>query len=383
MRAVQNPNGRYCYIAPYYAQAKLAAWDYLKQFSAEIRAGSPHETELRVDLFNGSRVRLFGADNPDSLRGAGWDGVVLDEYAQCRPSLWGAVLRPALADRKGWATFIGTPMGRQGLYDIWKGIGQWAELDFFKLMLKASETGILDEEELRDMRRAMTPEEYEQEAECSFEAAIIGAVYGRLMAAADADKRICSVPYDPSALVWTGWDLGIDDSTAIWFAQTVGKELHIIDYYENRNEDAAHYAALVKSKPYQYGGHILPHDAAAKELTSGKGVADVLGALGLAPLTVLPRPTTGDSVEDGINTARMKIPMTWFDANKCEKGIDALRLYRYEYDEKLRTLKTRPIHDWTSHAADAFRYLCLGLASGPGPGSNFHRKITYDHTGIV
>jgi phage terminase large subunit len=383
MRAAQKPEGRYAYIAPFYAQAKLAAWDYLKKYSEEIRSGSPHETELRVDLFNGSRVRLFGADNPDSLRGAGFDGVILDEYAQCRPSLWGAVLRPALADRKGWATFIGTPMGRQGLYDIYKGNDQWGELDFYRLMLKASESGLLDQEELRDMRRSMTPEEYEQEAECSFEAAIIGAVYGRLMAQADADKRITGVPYDPSALVYTGWDLGIDDSTAIWWAQLVGKEIHIIDYYENRNEDAAHYAAFVKAKPYNYGGHYLPHDAGSKELTSGKGVRDVLHDLGLQNLTVLPRPTESDSVEDGINTARMKLPMCWFDAVKCEKGIDCLRLYRYEYDEKLRTLKTKPVHDWTSHAADAFRYLTLGLASGPGPGSNFHRKISYDTRGIV
>src|SRR3990167_2465651 len=224
-RACEVPNGRYAYVAPYYAQTKLAAWDYLKQYPEQIRTGSPHETELRVDLFNGARVRLFGADNPDSLRGAGFDGVVLDEYAQCRPSLWGAVLRPALADRKGWATFIGTPMGRAGLYDIWIGKGQWADLDFYKLMLKASETGILDAKEIKDMKSSMTPEEVEQELECSFDAAIKGAVYGKLMSAAEADKRICRVPYDPSVLVYTGWDIGRRDPTAIWFAQQVGREI--------------------------------------------------------------------------------------------------------------------------------------------------------------
>jgi phage terminase large subunit len=378
LRASQVPDGRYAYVAPYYAQAKLVAWDYLKRYAEPIRAGSPNESELRVDLFNGARVRLHGADNPDSLRGIGLHGVVLDEYAQCRPSLWGAVLRPALADHKGWATFIGTPMGRQGLYDIWTGKDAWSELEFYKLMLKASETGILDAEEIADMKRSMTPEEAEQELECSFEAAIKGAVYGKLMANAETDKRICSVPYDPSALVYTSWDLGIGDPTAIWFAQIVGRETRLIDYYESSGADMAHYAGVLQAKGYNYGSHILPHDAEPKELSSGKSIKEVLEGLGVRPLTVQPVSRR----EDGINAARLRIPMCWFDAKKCERGIEALKLYRYEYDEKLATLRNIPVHDWTSHAADAFRYLCEGLARGVDKNS-FSRKIEYPKLGIV
>lgn len=374
-----NGQARFAYIAPFYAQAKAVAWDYLKHYAAPFLAGQPNESELRVDLKNGARIRLYGADNAEALRGIYLHGVVLDEYGQFRPSVWGEIVRPTLADHEGWAVFIGTPKGRVGLYDIWAGTNQWKGVERYRLMLKASETGILASSEVEDMRRTMTPEQFEQEAECSFEAAIIGAIYGKLMAEAETDKRVCSVPHDPSTLVYTAWDLGIGDPTAIWFAQQVGKEIRLIDYYESSGVDIAHYAALVKSKPYNYGGHILPHDAEPKQLTSNKSVKDVIGGLELDPLTVLPI----HRIEDGINAARLLIPMCWFDSKKCERGIEALKLYRYEYDEKIGTLKNRPIHDWTSHAADAFRYLAEGLAQGVTHSSAFHRKINYPRIGIA
>jgi phage terminase large subunit len=377
LRALITEGGRFGYIAPFYSQAKTVAWDYLKRYAAPYLASAPNESELRVDFRNGARIRLFGADNADSLRGVYFHGVVLDEYGQFRPSVWGEIIRPTLSDKQGWAVFIGTPKGRVGLYDIWAGKDSWKDVDLYRLMLKASETGIMDEAELVDARRTMTEDQYEQEYECSFEAAIIGAVYGKLLAIAEADKRVCSVPYDPSVPVYTAWDLGIGDPTAIIFAQQVGKELHIIDYYESSGVDVAHYAAVLKQKPYNYGGHILPHDASPKELTSGKSLSEVLYNLGIRPQHIQPV----SHVEDGINAARLKIPMVWFDERKCERLVDALKLYRYEWDEKLGTLRSKPVHDWTSHAADAFRYLCEGLGRGVGNNS-FYKPLKYGNSGI-
>jgi phage terminase large subunit len=374
----QDPSGRWGYLAPLYNQAKDVAWDYLKRFSEPVRSGLPNESELRIDLFNGNRIRLYGADNPERLRGGYFNGIILDEYADMRPSVWGEVIRPALADRKGWATFIGTPRGRTGLYDIWAGKNQWAGVDLFRLMLKASETGILSSEELVDAARTSTPEQYAQEFECSFDAAIMGAVYGSRMTEAEAAGRITAVPHDPSVSVYTAWDIGIGDPTAIWFAQQVGRELHLIDYYESSGVDVAHYAGILKAKGYNYAGHILPHDAEPKEFTTGKSVKEVLEGLGIRPIEIQPV----SHISDGINAARLKLPMCVFDAKNCERGIEALRLYRFEYDEKIETFKNKPVHDWTSHAADAFRYLCEGLARGVGV-PNFSRKLPPPNLSIV
>jgi phage terminase large subunit len=368
-------DARFGYLCPLFNQAKDVAWNYLLRFSEPVRTKA-NESELFVELFNGARIRLYGADNPDRLRGGYFNGIVLDEYADMRPSVWGEVIRPTLADKKGWATFIGTPKGRVGLYDIWARKNQWKDVELFRMMLKASNTGILDEEELNDARRSMTEEQYAQEFECSFEAAILGAVYGKLMSAAERDNRITKVPYDPSALVYTGWDIG-PGVTAIWFCQQVGREYRLIDFYEGMGVDVSHYAGILKQKPYNYGGHILPWDAAKKEYTSAKSAQDVLESLGVRPLTIL----TQHHIEDGINAARLTIPTCVFDETKCERGLEALRQYRYEYDDKLATLKQNPVHDWASHGADAFRYLCEGLARGIGK-SNFNRTLPLDKGSI-
>jgi phage terminase large subunit len=372
--------GRFSYVAPFYAQAKSVAWEYLKKFSEPLWAQKPNESELRVDLFNGSRVRLFGGDNPDALRGMYNDGVILDEYPLMRQSVWGEVIRPTLSDRLGWATFIGTPKGRAGLYDIWKGREQWEGVDMFRLMLKASETGIIPSSELEDAKRTMTEDEYAQEYECSFEAAIKGSVYGKLIVQAEKDKpsRVTGVPYDPSALVYTAWDLGIGDPTAILFAQLVGREVHIIDHYESSGVDLAHYVSVLRDKPYTYGGHIVPHDADQKELGTGKSRVETMEGLGLRNIEVCPL----HRLEDGINGARLFMPRCWFDHKKCDQAIEALKLYRFEYDDKLGTLRNLPVHDWTSHTADAFRYLAMSLDRLTKRGA-FNRPLTPPRLGIV
>ena len=355
-RAIQckKHNPRYAYIAPLRNQAKNVAWDFLKDYSEPFRNSDPNIAELWVELANNARITLFGADNPNAMRGMYLDGVVFDEYGDMDPTTWTQVIRPLLSDRKGWAIFIGTPKGQNGFYDLFESAK--TDPDWYAASFKASETGVIDESELAANRKAMTPEEYAQEFECSFEAPNVGAYYGKEMAAADSDKRLCRLPWEPTVPVTTAWDLGIDDATAIWFCQQVGREVRLIDYYENSGEGLAHYAATLKAKPYVYGEHLLPHDAEVKELGTGRSRVEVLASLGLRA-NVVPV----QRIEDGVNAVRMLLPRCYFDAEKCAKGIKALRLYQREWVPKLGTWRSSPRHDASSHGADAFRYLAMGL----------------------
>jgi phage terminase large subunit len=374
----QKLRPRYAYLAPFLRQSKAVAWDYLRAAIEPGRAAGAHahESELRIDYVNGGQVRLYGADNPDAMRGIYLDGVVLDEYADMDPRVWSEIIRPALADRQGWAVFIGTPRGRNAFFELWRR--SQSEEGWFSLMLKASETGLIPDSELELARRDLTEEQYAQEFECSFDAAVVGSYYGKPMMRAEAEKRIAGVPHDPAALVWTSWDLGMRDATAIWFAQVVGREIRIIDYYEASGVDLGHYVREIHSKPYVYAGHIVPHDALARELGTGKSRLEVLANLGLKHITLAPL----HRIEDGINAVRMLIPRCWFDQAKCARGLDALKLYRAEYDDKLQALRPHPVHDWTSHAADSFRYLAMTL-DGRAAQSGFHRRIAYSKYGIA
>lgn len=373
-----NTRPRFAYLSPYLKQSKAVAWDYLRSGMLPLRdlGAQINESELRVDYHNGGQVRLYGADNADALRGIYLDGVVLDEFADMDPRVWSEVIRPALADRQGWAVFIGTPKGRNEFYTIWERSKK--EKNWFSLMLRASETGLIVQDELELAARDLTEDQYAQEFECSFDAAIVGAYYGRLMNDADTAGRISGVPHDPAAQVWTAWDLGIRDATAIWWAQTVGREVHIIDYYEASGADLGHYVREIQNRPYNYGGHIVPHDAKAKELGTGKSRLEVMESLGLRNVSIAPM----HRVEDGINSVRMLIPRCWFDKLKCERGIEAMRLYRSEFDEKLKNFKPTPLHDWTSHAADAFRYLAMTIDSKLDQ-NNFNRPINYPKGAFV
>lgn len=345
---------RYAYVAPLYRQAKQAAWDYLKAYTSPLPGIKINETELRVDLPNGARIQLFGADNPDALRGIYLDGVVLDEYGQMTPRVWTEVLRPALADRQGWAVFIGTPRGRNAFHTVFEHAQ--SQPRWHAALYKASETGILPADELQAARDDMAEEEYEQEFECSFQAAIAGAYYGKLMSEAMEEGRIGAAPWDPVLPVHTGWDLGIGDSTAIWFVQQVGREIHWIDFYEASGVGLDHYAKMLGEKPYVWGEHLVPHDAAARELGTGKTRVETLATLGLRVRVV-----GLNAVDDGINAVRNLMPRSWFDAQKCSAGLEALKNYRREWDERLDVFRPRPLHDWSSHAADAARTMAMGL----------------------
>ena len=350
----KGKNGRFAYLAPTYTQGKTIAWDYLKEFSQPVPGTKANESELRVDFPNGSRVRIFGCDRPDALRGIYLDGVVLDEYAQMPANLFGEVVRPSLSDRKGYAIWIGTPQGKNAFYDLYRqadGRSEW-----FTAMYKASDTGILDKDELKDAQSIMTSDEYEQEYECSWQASIKGAYYAKWMNEADKEGRITSVPYDPALAVHTAWDLGVGDATAIWFFQAYGRELRIIDYYEASGEGLPYYAKILQERGYVYGDHYAPHDIAVRELGSGRSRKEIALNLGIRFQVVAKQ-----SIDDGIEAVRSVLPRCYFDSEKARQGIDSLIHYHKEFDQKRGEFKNRPYHDWSSHASDAFRYLAVGF----------------------
>lgn len=346
--ATAKPNGRYAYIAPYREQAKTVAWDYLKRY-AEAVIVNKSESELQVELANGSRIRLFGADNPDALRGMYLDGVVLDEFADMRPSLWGEIIRPLLTDRKGWAVFIGTPKGKNVFYDIYTRAE--TDPDWMSLTLRASETNILNPEELADARKSMTENQYEQEFECSFDAAIFGAIYAKEIASVRKNGRIRAVPCEPTKLVNTYWDLGRGDATSIWFFQNINGEKRFIDFYEASGEVITHYLGVLRSKGYNYDTLWLPHDAEHKLLSSEQTIAEICRKNGFRVAI-----TPNLPLSEGINAARLLLSVCYFDAEKCGPGLEALTAYQWDYNQRLDELKATPLHNWASHAADAFRY---------------------------
>ncbi len=347
-------NAQYAYLAPYYSQSKNIAWQYLQQYAEPVLAKA-NQSELWVELINGARIKLYGADNPDTLRGLYLDGIVLDEYADMKPSVWGAVIRPLLSDRQGWATFIGTPKGHNSFYEIY----QQAEKhdSWFTKTLRASQTKLISESELVDAAQNMSEDQYLQEFECSFEAAILGAYYGKEMRALTDAKRIGKVDYDPMFPVHTAWDLGYSDDTAIWWYQVVHGEIRVLDYHSSNGHQVSYYTELIKSRPYKYGNHWLPHDARAKTLASGgKSIIEQISShIPVNSLKIVP----SLSLQDGIQAARLALMRCWFDAEKCEDGIECLRQYQREYDEDKKVFRDKPRHDWTSHGADAFRMLAI------------------------
>lgn len=346
----EKENPRYAYVAPTYSQAKRVAFDYLIKFTQPLSPVA-NISELRVDFY-GRRISLYGADNPDSLRGIYLDGVVLDEVGDMNPKVWNEVLRPALADRLGWALFIGTPKGANHFKDFRDRAEKepdWALLEF-----KASETKIIPESELAAAHREMGDDKYSQEFECSFNAAIEGSYYGALLNNLPLE-RFGQFAKDDLCKTYTAWDLGVGDSTAIWVCQVAGQERRLIDFVENHGQGLDWYVNWIKNNGYATAEHILPHDVEVRELGTGKSRKESLQDLGLN-ITVCPRL----AVDDGIQAVRRMLPNCWFHP-KTKQGLDALRNYRREYDEKRQVFYDKPLHDWSSHAADAFRYLAVGL----------------------
>lgn len=365
---------RFAYLAPFYIQAKDIAWNYLKSYANPILQGkSPNESELSVIFpHNGAQIRLYGADNAERLRGLYFDGLVADEAQDIRPSTLTQIILPALSDRQGWLDLSGTPKGWGNLLgETYKRAKE--DPEWFVQIIRASETGIIPQDELARLKRSMPANEYEQEFECSFDAAITGAYYAEGIRRLEADGAICAVPYDPMFRVHTAWDLGIADSMSVWFFQIAGREIRVIDYYEASGYGLDHYAGMLRERGYNYGQHFGPHDIEVREIGTGKSRREIALGMGLNfdVLANLP-------IKDGIDAARMTLPRCVFDIKKTAIGLDALRQYREKVDEK-RGISLGPLHDWSSHAADSFRYLAmsLGRITEGGWGSKLAYPKTY------
>jgi len=346
---------RYAYIAPTYGQAKRVAWDYLVKYTTPL-GGTNNISELRVDFW-GRRIQLYGSDNPDSLRGQFFDGVIIDEVGDQNPKIWTDIVRPALTDRKGWCLFIGTPKGHnhfKELRDRAEKEDGWGLLEF-----KASETGVVDETELKAAKNEMGEDKYRQEFECSFDAAVEGSYYGQMLNELEDKKHMQEIPREEISRTFTAWDLGMGDSTSIWVAQLVGTEVRLLDYYENHGVGLDHYVKWIKDNDYSKAEHILPHDVRVRELGTGKSRLEMLEDSGLE-VKIAPRM----GLDDGIQAVRRLLPRCWFNVPKVQNGLNCLRNYRRDYDEKRKIFFERPLHDWSSHGSDSFRYLALGLDEG-------------------
>jgi phage terminase large subunit len=362
----------YWHMLPEASQARKAIWTAVdphtgirridQAFPLAIRRRT-REQDMFIEFVNGSTWQVLGSDNYNSIVGAPPAGVVFSEYALADPNAW-AYVRPIMAENGGWAVFISTPRGRNHFHRL----HEYAKTDpaWHTRKLTVLDTGVISQEVIDRERRELAAERGDDEADniinqeyfCDFDAAIPGSYYGRILARLEKDGRITDVPYDPRYPVYSAWDIGHHDPTAIWMFQLVGDWIHVIDYYENSGAGADHYARELHQRDYAFAGHYGPHDLDQAEWgNNGLSKLSSLKSLGLKPWRVLPR----SSVDDGINAVRILLPRCKFDAKKCERGLDCLRQYQKEWRDDLRTFALKPKHDWTSHGADAFRALAQGV----------------------
>ncbi len=364
--ALQNPlpNPRYLYIAPTYKQAKLIAWEDLKNMVKGWPFVETNEQDLRMTIHRKDRgdkitINLFSADNYESILGIYADGAVFDEWQNCNPIVYSRIVRPLLADRQGWAMFLGTPRGEGHFKDMYEQA--LLNPEWFTFLCGNKTSKIIPESEMASLTVGMSKEEIEQEFECSFVAPNSGAYYASAISELrnKIPPQVTYVPHDPSALVHTAWDLGLNDAMAIWFYQNIGNAVHVIDFEIDSGQDLPFYVRKMREgdrAKYTYDETILPHDAKVRSLESGKTRVQILNGLGLTRVRVLDRLP----IEDGIYAVRSILPRCWFDQAKCFEGLKALESYKKQWDEKRQTFASAPLHDWSSNAADAFRYLALG-----------------------
>lgn len=372
--ALQKP-ATYWHMLPEASQARKAIWEAVnphtgvrridQAFPAEIRAAT-RENEMFIRLINGATWQVVGSDNFNSLVGSPPYGIVFSEWALSAPSAW-SFLSPILRENGGWALFITTPRGENHAGRMYQGVK--TDPEWFAQRLDATQTGVFTPEQLAQERLELVRIHgehignsiFEQEYMCSFESVVAGQVYAAELREARAEERITRVPYDHSQPVHTFWDLGFADSTSIWFVQMVGMQIRVLDFIQGSQQKIPFYLKQLSEKPYNYGIHWLPHDGANEGVGFDKTIeaqirtgrpGDMVRIVPKLPLT------------DGINALRTMFPGLWFDAEKCREGLEALK--NYHYDVKDAQLSNKPVHDWSSHAADAARYMAIALKQ-PAP----------------
>ena len=356
-----KPNPRFAYIAPYYAQAKDVVWSYVKQYAGPIPGVMVNESELRVDFPNGARLRLYGADNYDRLRGIYLDGVVLDEFADQPPQAWREVIRPALSDRQGWALFIGTPKGRNAFYDIYQAAV--ASDDWLAIKLKASETGLIPASELDALKADMSSNEYQREMECDFDAAIEGAYFADGMTQARKDGRIGRVSADPLLAKRAYCDIGGPgakaDAFAMWICQFVGREIRVLDYYEAQSQPVAEHVQWLRTRGHDKAEVFLPHDGLTQSGPTPGSYESAFRDAGFSATTLRGEGSGNAGAKTvRIEAVRRLLPAIWFNEDTTAGGRDALIAYHEKRDEK-RGIGLGPAHNWASHGADSFGLMAV------------------------
>jgi phage terminase large subunit len=389
--AHQRP-ATYWHMLPQAAQARKAIWDAVNPHTGKRRIDeafpealreTTRNNEMLIQFKSGATWQVVGSDNFNSLVGSPPAGVVFSEYSLADPAAW-AYLRPILEENGGWAVFIYTPRGRnhgKTLFDNARSRPDW-----FAERLPATETGVYTERQLVNIEREYIQDfgpndgrsRFRQEYLVDFEAAVSGSYYGHEMDAAEQAGRIRPLPWNPRYPVHTGWDLGMKDQTVIWYFQMVGDYFNVIDYTANSGVPIGWYVNELKSRPYTYGTHLLPHDGRKKDLTSGHSAREAMEELGVQTTVVPMAP-----VYDGINATRQMLPLCVFDDDKCRAGVEALRNYRREWDERRKTFHDQPLHDWASHPADAFRTFAMGQGLIQSPNAAWAKPLAYSDRGYV
>ena len=365
--AIYKRIGPYWHIFPQYNQGRNAIWQasthegvkYLdcipKQLIKHIR-----NDRMEVEFINGSSYKVIGSDNKDAMRGSGPVGVLCSEFALQKQCIWSEIIQPMLARNGGTAGFNFTPNGKDNhAYDLLQMARQSKR--WFTQVLTVDDTQAIPKEELEIIKEELSKQTggldiFNQEYYCDFNANISGAVYGVETELVEKEGRYTNLPYNNAYMVETFWDLGVSDSTAIWFTQYDKQRnvINIIDYIEDFGKGLDYYIKEIKNKPYVYNSHNAPHDIVNREFTSGISRLETAKQYGIN-FNITPKL----SVADGINRARSIFSRCIFNKLTCEKGFKALKNYKRVFNEKLNKFSDEPLHDWTSHGADAFRYMAV------------------------